>query len=81
MTYPRFWMVWSPEGRPPAYKHLNRADAVKEARRLAELAPGRAFFVLKAVGGFSGAVEVKPIGLEDLTAKQIAEREAEEIPF
>lgn len=47
----KFWMVWSPSGRSPTHRHYSREAADLEAARLARLAPGSEFFVLKAVGG------------------------------
>lgn len=65
MVHSRFWMVWNPAGRPPSVKHFSRADADKEANRLAVLNPGQRFFVLKAVAGFVATdPPVKPIAFE-----------------
>jgi hypothetical protein len=47
-----FWMVWSPQGRAPTVKHQSKESAKAEARRLAVVAPGDDFFVLKAIGGY-----------------------------
>ena len=47
----RFWMVYSPTGGAPTRSHYSRDDAQREAERLARNNPGRAFFVLKSVGG------------------------------
>jgi len=35
MTTPRFYMVWSPQGRAPTVRHRTYHDAKTEARRLA----------------------------------------------
>lgn len=43
-----FWMVWSPEGRPPTHRHESRNLALTEAERLARANPGQEFFVLEA---------------------------------
>lgn len=48
METERFWLVWSPEGGSPTYRHAVRSSAVNEAERLARKAPGRQFFVLEA---------------------------------
>ena len=48
---PKFWMIWSPQGRAPTYQHTSRVSADTEADRLAKANPGSEFFVLKAVGG------------------------------
>lgn len=45
-----FWMVWSPQGDIPKYKHNSEAGAVTEADRLKALQPSRDFFVLRAEG-------------------------------
>lgn len=47
----KFWMIWSPTGRQPTFRHSSRKAANAEAERLAIANPGSAFFVLKAVGG------------------------------
>lgn len=43
-----FWMVWSPQGRPPTHRHESHGSAVTEAERLARTNPGQQFFVLEA---------------------------------
>ncbi len=43
-----FWMVWSPQGRPPTHRHQFHGLAVSEAERLARNNPGQQFFVLEA---------------------------------
>lgn len=43
-----FWMVWSPQGRPPTHQHPTHAMAVAEAERLARHCPGQRFYVLEA---------------------------------
>lgn len=48
MEAPPFWLVWSPNGdRSPSFKHLTEADAEREAERLADLNPGREFYVVQ----------------------------------
>lgn len=74
----RFWMVWNPHGRAPTYKHFSRADAEKEAERLAHNNPSQSFYVLKAVGGTFGDVMLKPIELSKSTDADPME---EELPF
>lgn len=51
MAHPeKFWLVWCPTGlRPPSHRHDTEESAEREARRLAELNPGRQFFVLAAL--------------------------------
>lgn len=48
----QFWMVWSPQGRAPTYRHDTWESAVNEARRLARTVPGNEFYVLHSVRGF-----------------------------
>lgn len=47
----RFWMVWSPQGGAPTYKHLTGAETDQVADRLSQNHAGRTFYALKAVGG------------------------------
>lgn len=44
-----FWMVWNPQGRAPTHCHSTEEIAEQEAHRLARLAPGQTFVVLKAL--------------------------------
>ena len=62
LSTPRFWMVWSPQGRAPTFKHHEKENAYIEAERLARSFPNQTFFVLKAIGG----VQAKPIDLDYL---------------
>lgn len=48
-----FWMVYSPSGRAPTYRHGTVESAKNEARRLANENQGCDFFVLKALGGYT----------------------------
>lgn len=43
---PPFWLVWSPQGQPPRYRHRTRSLAEDEALRLARECPGKEFYVL-----------------------------------
>lgn len=52
ITEEQFWLVWNPSGRAPTYRHLSKASANTEARRLARLNPENTFFALKASAGF-----------------------------
>lgn len=48
MADPTFWLVWSPNGeQPPRIRHPDEASAEQEAGRLADLNPGREFYVLQ----------------------------------
>lgn len=47
----QFWMVWHEDGGQPLYRHTSKRSAMDEATRLAKLAPGECFFVLKATAG------------------------------
>lgn len=51
LTRFQFWMVWHEEGNGPTYRHNSKQSAIDEATRLAKLAPGEVFFVLKATAG------------------------------
>lgn len=45
---PPFWLVWSPNGdHPPRFQHDTEAGAEREAERLADLHPGREFYVVQ----------------------------------
>lgn len=45
-----FYIVWNPANdRPPMVRHTYRADAIREAERLARLCPGDEFIMLRAV--------------------------------
>ncbi len=44
-----FWMVWSPQGHAPTYKHASEYAARGEAERLARVHPGSQFVVLQAM--------------------------------
>lgn len=44
----KFWMVWSPQGNTPTYKHATYESARDEAIRLARVNPGKRFYVLTA---------------------------------
>ena len=43
-----FWIVWSPDGSNPAYRHIAYDQAVAEAERLASKYPGSEFYVMAA---------------------------------
>jgi len=72
----RFWMVWNPNGREPAHKHLSKQAADTEADRLAGDNPGQVFYVLKATHGRYAAV--KPA--KKIRLKTIVDLDSE-IPF
>jgi hypothetical protein len=44
------WLVWSPKGSQPRFRHESLDSAIKEAGRLAALNPGEEFYVLMPVG-------------------------------
>lgn len=46
-----FWMVWNPQGRAPTARHATEELAEQEAHRLARVAPGEVFIVMKALYG------------------------------
>jgi hypothetical protein len=45
----KFWLVWSPRGRSPKYKHPTLESAQAEAKRLSLKLNGRHFYVLELV--------------------------------
>ena len=57
-----FWMVWNPDSRPPCHKHPTQDAAQREAERLARIAPGSAFYVLKAIS-IAQRIDVKTTAL------------------
>jgi hypothetical protein len=65
-----FWLVWSPAGRAPVFRHASRQTAEIEARRLADLSPGSSFFVL---------APVTEIVRNDITVKRFSDGDG--IPF
>lgn len=48
ITQKAFWMVWTPSGFPPNYKHESEHGAIQEAERLARINRGSTFIVLRA---------------------------------
>ncbi len=44
-----FWLIWNPKRGNPSVRHVNEDIARAEAQRLANVAPGEHFYVLKAV--------------------------------
>ena len=43
-----FWLVWNDNGSFSRFRHYSEMSAVLESQRLAALAPGQRFYVLKA---------------------------------
>lgn len=73
-THPKFWLVYSPQGRAPTVQHPTFQAAEWEARRLATKFPGRQFFVLSAKRGFSaGADGPQMIRMERAKQQEAAE--------
>ena len=62
---PPFWVVWSPRGGGPRYRHTSFELAHKEADRLAKRLPNRHFYIMEC-----SAFVME--GKESLTAKQAA---------
>jgi hypothetical protein len=60
----RVWLVWSPTGHAPHYRHDSKQSAVTEARRLATCNPGQDFFVLRAETAFCLPRELAPVELQ-----------------
>lgn len=52
----KFWMVWSPTGRAPTYRHPTKKSAQDEATRLANQCPGNPFIVLAAVDAYRSEI-------------------------
>lgn len=55
-----FWMVWNVHGRAPTVAHSSLEVAENEAKRLARVAPGQTFVVLKALHAFRVAEPAPP---------------------
>jgi hypothetical protein len=65
MNY-KFWMVYSPNGNPPKFKHDDSDAAEAEANRLAAANPGETFVVLEAMNEFkTAAPQVERVRLEE----------------
>lgn len=45
-----FYLVWSPQGYPPKFKHTTYKSAEAEATRLARANPWQTFYVLGVLG-------------------------------
>lgn len=54
----KFWMVWRQGGKRPRHKHIARATALDEARRVAERHPGCTTYVLEAVVAYTAPLPV-----------------------
>lgn len=70
-----FWVIWNEHGiHPPRFKHYSEESAMKEASRLAAVAPGRVFYVLKGTAA---------IVRSDLQINLLLKRPAvsDEVPF
>lgn len=61
---PKFWLVWTPTGLNPSYRHSTQAAAEMEAKRLSIKEPGKEFFVMEMCGVARSTVEVKWEGFE-----------------
>jgi hypothetical protein len=61
-----FWMVWSPQGRPPTFQHFKLSSAEDEAARLFRENPNSDFYILRATSRARFAVEEKPVVHEQL---------------
>lgn len=57
-----FWMVWSPQGNAPAFKHGTLEGAELEAKRLAGLHKDQEFIVLGSVAMYR-ATRVERVSL------------------
>lgn len=64
---PPFWLVWSPQGQPPRYRHQSRSLAEDEALRLARANPGNEFYVLCPVTLLTKAdVRIERYAIDDI---------------
>ncbi|WP_020209001.1 hypothetical protein [Gilvimarinus chinensis] len=50
MQNPEFYLVWTPDGWPPNFRHDTEKSAEIEAKRLAKANPGKQFHVLAHIG-------------------------------
>lgn len=76
----KFWLVWSPSGSSPTRKHRSRSLAEAEAMRLSRGAPGRNFFVLKAVTGFV-SVLTPPLTIPLFRGSDVTLAPRDDVPF
>lgn len=75
----KFWMVFNPNGRAPAFTHITKDRAKAEAKRLSEQSPGNVFVVLAAVDAFKCPLgPVESVKLRKATEEEILDSE---IPF
>lgn len=74
-----FFMVWNPNGGPPTYRHGDLDSAEREAKRLAEKAPGQEFYTLCAVSVAKVREPVEVIRLVSTRADDIIREE--HLPF
>ena len=81
MTTPRFYMVWSPQGRAPTYRHRTYHDAKTEARRLARLNPGGQFIVLGALSAHATKDPVEDTTFAGSLSVPSPTADDDEIPF
>lgn len=65
----KFWLVWRLGGGAPTVKHFDKADAEREAERLAKCNPGETFYVLKTVA--AATAEDPPVKWAKLNRVQI----------
>ena len=70
-----FWMIWNVHGRAPTFAHSSLGNAEAEAQRLARIAPGNTFVVLKALHAFKVADPPPP------PVEKIALHLIDHIPF
>lgn len=59
-----FWLVWTPQGGHPKYKHSTRELAEMESARLAKQHPDREFYVLKCVSKAFAETRVNKVNYE-----------------
>jgi hypothetical protein len=54
-----FWLVWGVGVGIPTDRHGGYMEAMREARRLAELHPGREFTVVRSISAFLQPVKLQ----------------------
>lgn len=59
-----FWLVWTPQGGHPKYRHSTRELAETESARLATKEPEKEFYVLKTVSKVNVEFKVHKVNFE-----------------
>lgn len=56
-----FFTIWKDGSEMVQKKHITRGEAVIEAERLAEINPGKKFYIMRAVGHAIGNIKIELI--------------------